>query len=52
MAPRGRSRRQSREDNRDEQPGGAGPDAQAAPVPPEGEDLHRLNREWHIAGAL
>ncbi|MED6130505.1 hypothetical protein PIB30_001592 [Stylosanthes scabra] len=52
MAPRGRSRRQSREDNRDEQPGGAGPDAQAAPVPPEGEDLHHLNREWHIAGAL
>ncbi|MED6160012.1 hypothetical protein PIB30_047504 [Stylosanthes scabra] len=52
MAPRGRSRRQSREDDRDEQLGGAGPDALAAPVPQEGEGLHRLNREWHIAGAL
>ncbi|MED6107067.1 hypothetical protein PIB30_010513 [Stylosanthes scabra] len=52
MAPRGRSRKQLREDDRDEQPGGVGPDAQAAPVSQEGEDLHRLNRKWHIAGAL
>ncbi|MED6225568.1 hypothetical protein PIB30_094846 [Stylosanthes scabra] len=51
MAPRGRSRRQAREDVRGEQVDEAGPAAQAGPVPQEEEDLHRLNRVWHITGA-
>ncbi|MED6111226.1 hypothetical protein PIB30_050625 [Stylosanthes scabra] len=52
MAPRSRSRRQAREDARGEEADEAGPAAQAGPVPQEEEDLHRLNRVWHIAGAL
>ncbi|MED6123282.1 hypothetical protein PIB30_047617 [Stylosanthes scabra] len=52
MAPRGRSRRHAREDSRGEQANQAGSAAQAGPVPQEKEDLHRLNRVWHIAGAL
>ncbi|MED6125182.1 hypothetical protein PIB30_066300 [Stylosanthes scabra] len=52
MAPRGRSRRQVRGDAREEQAKQAGPAAQAGPAPQKEEDLHRLNRVWHIAGAL
>ncbi|MED6129109.1 hypothetical protein PIB30_104669, partial [Stylosanthes scabra] len=53
MAPRGRSRRPARGDSRGEQADEVGPDAQARQAPQEEEDLHRLNREWHIiAGEL
>ncbi|MED6199068.1 hypothetical protein PIB30_072461 [Stylosanthes scabra] len=52
MTPRGRSIRQVRENAREKQADQAGPAAQAGSAPKEEEDLHRLNRVWHIAGAL
>ncbi|MED6188715.1 hypothetical protein PIB30_088594 [Stylosanthes scabra] len=52
MAPRGHSKRQAREDARGEQADEPGPDALARQVSQEEENLHRLNRVWHIAGAL
>ncbi|MED6227659.1 hypothetical protein PIB30_115921, partial [Stylosanthes scabra] len=52
MARKGRSRRPARESAQDERADEAGADAQAGQVPQEEEDLHRLNRDWHIAGAL
>ncbi|MED6201063.1 hypothetical protein PIB30_091339, partial [Stylosanthes scabra] len=52
MTLRERSRRQAREDTREEQADQAGPAVQAGPAPQKEEDLHRLNRIWHIAGAL
>ncbi|MED6220388.1 hypothetical protein PIB30_044328 [Stylosanthes scabra] len=52
MAPKGHSRRPARENVQGERADEAGADAQAGQVPQEEEDLHRLNRDWHIAGAL
>ncbi|MED6221249.1 hypothetical protein PIB30_052655 [Stylosanthes scabra] len=52
MALQGRSRRQAREDAWGEQADEAKLEVQAGQVPQEEEDLHRLNRVWHIAKAL
>ncbi|MED6209321.1 hypothetical protein PIB30_053546 [Stylosanthes scabra] len=52
MAPKGYSRRPARENAQGERVDEVGADAQAGQVPQEEEDLHRLNRDWHIAGAL
>ncbi|MED6123694.1 hypothetical protein PIB30_051611 [Stylosanthes scabra] len=52
MAPRGRSRRAARAKPAPALAVEAGPATQAAKAPQDAQSLHRLNREWHIAGDL
>ncbi|MED6179168.1 hypothetical protein PIB30_114641, partial [Stylosanthes scabra] len=52
MARKGRSRRPATGSAEGERADEAGADAQGGQPPQEEEDLHRLNRDWHIAGAL